>query len=85
MTFSIFIHNIYITIDEASKYPSAHEGNCPITVRPYGGLNNTTFTNRVLVYELRREGDSQTAEPFVSWEYPTIADNNDKVTYPIPH
>lgn len=85
MTFNVFIHNIYITIDEDSKHPSAHEGNCPITVRPYGGLNSTTFTNRVLVYELRRDGDNQTTEPFDSWEYPTTADNNDKVTYPIPH
>ena len=81
MTFNIFLHDIYIEIDEGSKNINPQPDDCDFTIKPFGGTG-TMFTDRVIVYELRFENSDQ-----IIWskEYKTNADIGEKVTYYIPH
>ena len=54
MTFNIFLHDIYIEIDEGSKNINPQPDDCDFTIKPFGGTG-TMFTDRVIVYELRFE------------------------------
>ena len=81
MTFNVFLHDIYIEIDEDSLNLNAQHSDCPFTVYPYGGVGDI-FDNRAIVYELR-ELNSES----VIWSHKekTQADVGEKITYYIPH
>lgn len=81
MTFSVFLHDIYVEIDEGSKTIDPQADDCDFTVYPFGGTGSM-FMDRMLVYELRAENSES---PIWEETYKTSADIGEKVTYYIPH
>lgn len=79
MTYTVYLYDMYITIPDTQVMPQPSDYE--FVGKPYGGTTGN-LTNRMVIYELRRENSES-----IVWSasYNTNADKGENISYLIPH